>query len=385
MGMGRDRRGDGGHCKTAGFACTGSNPVPATTSGLRNSWGCQKSIVSVTSRYRLTKGYDPSPVACLRRRRSRVVWSFAYLALRRALELVLLCCRSADAKEIEILVLRHELAVLRRQHPRPRLQPTDRALLAALSRLLPRARWSVFLVQPETLRWHRRMVRRRWTYPAAHMGRPPLPDDVQQLVVRLARENTRWGYQRIHGELLRLGVRVSTCSIRRVLCAHGLGPAPRRAQLAVVPAPAGHWHPCLRLLHRGHGLSAAIVRPVLYRAWQSTRAPGRRHAAPDRVVGCPAGPEHGRRLPAAYPCPADLCRALQPAPSAPQLGPRDAGAVGARRSKECAERRPAAPPRRPWWADPRVRSMTPRLLAPHGRHRRPSRGGVRAPALRPEC
>jgi hypothetical protein len=87
-----------------------------------------------------------------------VVWSFVYQALRRALELILLCCRSAEAKEIEILVLRHELAVLRRQHPRPHLQPTDRALLAALSRLLPRIRWSVFLVRPETLlRWHRRI------------------------------------------------------------------------------------------------------------------------------------------------------------------------------------------------------------------------------------
>jgi putative transposase len=160
-----------------------------------------------------------------------VVWSFVYLALRRALELILLCFRSADAKEIEILVLRHELAVLRRQHPRPRLQPTDRALLAALSRLLPRARWSVFLVRPETLlRWHRRMVRRRWTYPATCTGRPPLPDDIQQLIVRLARENPRWGYQRILGELLRLGVRVSASSIRRVLRAHGLDPAPRRAQ-----------------------------------------------------------------------------------------------------------------------------------------------------------
>jgi hypothetical protein len=104
-----------------------------------------------------------------------VVWSFAYLTLRRVLELVLLCFRSAEAKEIEILVLRHELAVLRRQHPRPSLQPTDRALLAVLSRLLPRVRWSVVLVQPETLlRWHRRMVRRRWTYQAAHKGRPPL-------------------------------------------------------------------------------------------------------------------------------------------------------------------------------------------------------------------
>ncbi len=122
-----------------------------------------------------------------------MVWSFVYLALRRSLELVLLCFRSGEAKEVEILVLRHELAVLRRQHPRPRLQPADRALLAALSRLLPRARWSVFLVQPETLlRWHRRMVRRHWTYPSTSTGRPPMSEQVQQLVMRLARENPRW-------------------------------------------------------------------------------------------------------------------------------------------------------------------------------------------------
>jgi putative transposase len=159
-----------------------------------------------------------------------VVWSFIYLAVRRSLELVLLCFRSAEAKEVEILVLRHQLAVLRRQHPRPRLQPQDRALLAALSRLLPRARWSVFLVRPETLlRWHRRMVARRWTYPSTSKGRPPISDEVQQLVVRLAREIPRWGYQRIHGELLRLGWRVSASSTRRVLRTHGLDPAPRRA------------------------------------------------------------------------------------------------------------------------------------------------------------
>src|SRR5512132_3287576 len=191
--------------------------------------GCQKSIGTVTSSFRLTKGYDASSLAYLRRRRSRVVWSFVYLALRRSLELVMLCFRSAEAKEIEILVLRHELAVLRRQHPRGRMQPKGRALLAALSRLLPRARWSVFLVQPETLlRWHRRMVARRWTYPSTSQGRPPISEQVQQLVVRLARENPRWGYQRIHGELLRLGWRVSASSIRRVLRAHGLDPAPRR-------------------------------------------------------------------------------------------------------------------------------------------------------------
>jgi putative transposase len=158
-----------------------------------------------------------------------VVWSFVYLALRRSLELVLLCFRSAEANEIEILVLRQELAVLRRQYPRPRLQPTDRALLAALSRLLPRVRWSIFLVRPETLlRWHRRMVRWRWTYPRTSTGRPPISGEVQRIIVRLARENPRWGYQRIHGELLRLGVRVSASSIRRVLRAHDLDPAPRR-------------------------------------------------------------------------------------------------------------------------------------------------------------
>jgi transposase InsO family protein len=192
--------------------------------------GCQKSIGTVTSSFRLTKGYDAFSLAYLRRRRSRVVWSFVYLALRRSLELVMLCFRSAEAKEIEILVLRHELAVLRRQHPRPRMQPKDRALLAALSRLLPRARWSVFLVQPETLlRWHRRMVARCWTYPSKSKGRPPISEQVQQLVVRLARENPRWGYQRIHGELLRLGWRVSASSIRRILRAHVIDPAPRRA------------------------------------------------------------------------------------------------------------------------------------------------------------
>jgi putative transposase len=126
-----------------------------------------------------------------------VVWSFVYLALRHVLELILLCFRSTEAKEIEILVLRQELVVLRRQHPRPRLQPTDRALLAALSRLLPRGRWSVFLVQPETLLgWHRRMVARCWTYPTSSNGRPPISEEVRQLIVRLAREGPRWGYQR---------------------------------------------------------------------------------------------------------------------------------------------------------------------------------------------
>jgi putative transposase len=159
-----------------------------------------------------------------------MVWSFVYLALRRLLELMVLCWRSTDAKEVEILVLRHQLAILRRQYPRPRLQPKDRALLAALSRLLPRPRWSIFVVTPQTLlRWHRRMVRRRWTYPAQGRGRPSVPQQVQTLIVRLATENPRWGYQRIRGELLGLGCQVSASSIARVMRANGLQPAPRLA------------------------------------------------------------------------------------------------------------------------------------------------------------
>jgi putative transposase len=159
-----------------------------------------------------------------------VIWSFVYVAVRRLAALILLCARSSDAKEIEILVLRHELDILRRQRPRPPLQPGDRALLAAFSRLLPRGRWSVFLVRPGTvLGWHRRMVARRWTYPNAPKGRPPVPAEVVAWIVRLARENPGWGYQRIQGELAGLGHRVSASSIRRVLRAHGLHPAPTRS------------------------------------------------------------------------------------------------------------------------------------------------------------
>jgi putative transposase len=154
----------------------------------------------------------------------------AYLTLCRSMQLLALLARRDAAKELEILVLRHQLAVLHRQTPHPRLEPADRALLAAISRVLPRARWSCFIVTPQTLlRWHRRMVARAWTDPHRGPGRPPLAEDVQQLIVRLARENPRWGYQRIKGELLRLNVQVSATAIRTTLRRHGLDPAPRRA------------------------------------------------------------------------------------------------------------------------------------------------------------
>jgi putative transposase len=107
---------------------------------------------------------------------------------------------------------------VRRQVARPRLEPADRALLAAVSRVLPRARWSCFSVKPETLLgWPRRLVVGAWTDPPRHTGRPPLNQEMQQLIVRLARENPRWGYQRIKGELQRLGIRVSATAIRTTL------------------------------------------------------------------------------------------------------------------------------------------------------------------------
>jgi putative transposase len=122
-----------------------------------------------------------------------VVWSFLDLAVRNLFALVLVVGRSDRSKEVEILVLRHELAVLRRRSIRARAEPADRALLATLSRVLPRRSWAAFSVRPETLlRWHRQLVSRRWTYPHRQPGRPPLARPRRQLIVRLARENPHW-------------------------------------------------------------------------------------------------------------------------------------------------------------------------------------------------
>ena len=158
-----------------------------------------------------------------------VLWSFVYASFRRLVELIVWMFRSQDAKEVEILVLRHELQVLRRQVHRPALRPADRALLAALSHVLPRRAWRSFFVTPETLvGWHRRMVARRWTYPHRRPGRPPMDPEIAALIVRLARENPQWGYQRIQGELAGLGVAVSASTVRNVMIRHHLDPAPRR-------------------------------------------------------------------------------------------------------------------------------------------------------------
>jgi putative transposase len=144
--------------------------------------------------------------------------------------LVLLARRSAS-KNTELLVLRHEVAVLRRQVARPRVDWADRAVLAGLARLLPRPTWDGMIVQPATLlRWHRDLVRRRWTYPHGR-GRPAVAMEIRDLVLRLARENPTWGYRRIHGELCRLGYGIGASTVWMILQRAGVAPAPARSAL----------------------------------------------------------------------------------------------------------------------------------------------------------
>jgi putative transposase len=159
-----------------------------------------------------------------------MAFAFLYLAFMALLGALVRSRRGLHVKDIELLVLRHELEILRRQVARPKLEPSDRALLAAAVVHLPRSSRRMLLFTPRSLlRWHQALVRRKWRQPAGRRGRPRLSGEVRELVLRLARENPRWGHRRICGELKKLGFRVSPTSIRRLLAQAKLEPAPRPA------------------------------------------------------------------------------------------------------------------------------------------------------------
>jgi transposase InsO family protein len=160
-----------------------------------------------------------------------MVFALVYRVVGRLLSLILVRGRGEASKDVELVLLRHEISVLRRQLPRPRLEPADRLIMAAFARHLPRSLWNFRIVSPSTLlRWHRELLARKWTYPhqGASLGRPPTRSAVRVLVLRFARENPTWGHRRIHGELVTLGHTLSAATVWNIMTRAGLDPTPRR-------------------------------------------------------------------------------------------------------------------------------------------------------------
>ena len=211
---------------------------------------------------------------------------FAFLLIMRVASWLRLSRREEAWQTAEILILRHQLAVLHRRQPRrPKLNWADRALLATLLGVIPKGRRQGLrlLITPDTIvRWHRDIVRRRWAARSmrGRIGRPSTRRNIRALIRRLARENPKWGYRRIHGELAGLGVKVAASTVWEILKARGIDPGRRRSgpTWVTIPALPGRGHPGLRLLHgrparRHTGLRPGRNRARIPGASESSAAP----------------------------------------------------------------------------------------------------------------
>ncbi|MGB7798570.1 MAG: hypothetical protein WBL53_20280 [Pseudonocardiaceae bacterium] len=220
-----------------------------------------------------------------------------YLIFLQLLNLLLLLGRSSASKDVELVVLRHEVAVLRRANPKPRMDWADRVVFAALVRALPTMLRMHRLVTPGTiLRWHRRLVAKKWTYPN-RVGRPPVEDAAAVLIERMARENQSWGYQRIHGELLKLGYRVGASTIRRVLQRLRIPPAPVRCTDATwrqfLRVQASTMLACDFFPVDSHGVAQADLPAFRAGGRLPDCAPAGHDHEPGRPVDYAAGPQSG--------------------------------------------------------------------------------------------